>query len=110
PLDLIQAYRLEMGARLKTPLGKDLYAYWGDSISECINESLPKRGGVVVNLASKEYIKAVRREALQARFIECVFKEVRGGEAKVVGLSAKRARGMMARFMCQEKIGKVEQL
>lgn len=110
PLDLMQPYRLEMGIKLKTERGKDLYAYWGSSITEAINQALPEQGGVVVNLASNEYIKAVKRAELRGKFVDCVFKEVRGGTAKVVGLSAKRARGMMARFICQERLTRVEEL
>jgi hypothetical protein len=105
PLDLIQPYRLEMGIRLKTDRGKDLYSFWGDRITDAINASLaPKRGALVVNLASNEYIKSVKPEKLSGRFVHCVFKEVRGGHAKVVGLTAKRARGMMARFICQRRV------
>ncbi len=111
PLDRIQPYRLEMGIKLKTARGKDLYSFWGDRISQAINEALKETpDAVVVNLASNEYIKVVKRDALEARFVDCVFKEVRGGQAKVVGLAAKRARGMMARFICSERISKVEDL
>jgi cytoplasmic iron level regulating protein YaaA (DUF328/UPF0246 family) len=111
PLDLIQPYRLEMGIKLANPRGKDLYAFWGDRITEAINASLEnERDALVVNLASNEYIKSVKPEKLSARFVHCVFKEVRGGHAKVVGLSAKRARGMMARFICQRRVGDVEGL
>ena len=111
PLDLIQPYRLEMGIKLKTERGKDLYSYWGSTITQTINRALgPKAAGAVVNLASNEYIKSVKRDQLSAPFVDCVFKEVRGGQAKVMGLAAKRARGMMARFMCQERVTKIEQL
>jgi len=109
PLDLIQPYRLEMGIKLKTKLGKDLYGFWGDDITNAINGSL-KRGDFVINLASNEYIKSVKREALAGTFVDCVFKEVRGTTAKVVGLSAKRARGMMARFICTERAEKLDHL
>jgi cytoplasmic iron level regulating protein YaaA (DUF328/UPF0246 family) len=111
PLDLIQPYRLEMGIKLSNSRGKDLYAYWGARITDAINEDLKgRRGQVVVNLASKEYIKSVKTERLMVPFVECVFKEVRGGQAKVVGFSAKRARGMMARFICQQRPKKVQGL
>lgn len=111
PLDLMQPYRLEMGIKLKTSRGKDLYSFWGDRITDAINDALePKRDGIVVNLASNEYIKSVRPEKLKARFVSCVFKEVRGGHARVVGLKAKRARGMMARFICQRRVSEVEAL
>jgi cytoplasmic iron level regulating protein YaaA (DUF328/UPF0246 family) len=100
-----------MGIRLKNDRGKDLYAFWGDRITETINAHLPpNEEAVVVNLASNEYIKSVKPEKLDARFVHCVFKEVRGGHAKVVGLSAKRARGMMARFICQHRAKHVSEL
>jgi cytoplasmic iron level regulating protein YaaA (DUF328/UPF0246 family) len=111
PLDLIQPYRLEMGTKFATPKGKDLYAYWGTKITSAINDAVtPKRGGVVVNLASNEYFSSVRLEALKPRLVTCVFKEVRGGQAKVVSFSAKRARGMMARFICEHRLTKVDTL
>lgn len=109
PLDLIQPYRLEMGIKLKSKLGKDLYGFWGDDITQAINDSL-KRSDLVINLASNEYIKAVKREALSGTFIDCIFKEVKGGTPRVVGLSAKRARGMMARFICTERASKLDDL
>ena len=111
PLDLIQPYRLEMGIKLGNARGKDLYAFWGNLITESIQAALgDQEDPCVVNLASNEYIKAVKRERLEARFVDCVFKEVRGSVAKVVGLSAKRARGMMARFICEHRVSRVEQL
>ena len=109
PLDLIQPYRLEMGIKLKTKLGKDLYGFWGNDITNAINDSLG-RADLVVNLASNEYIKSVKRETLQGTFVDCIFKEVRGGTARVIGLSAKRARGMMARFICTERASSLDDL
>jgi cytoplasmic iron level regulating protein YaaA (DUF328/UPF0246 family) len=111
PLDLMQAYRLEMGTKLRTERGKDLYAFWGDRINQAINAELePKRSGIIVNLASNEYIKAVVPERLNGTFVDCVFKEKRGNTALVIGFSAKRARGMMARFICQQGATSVDQL
>ena len=69
-----------------------------------------KRAGVVVNLASNEYFESVQKERLDARLVTCVFKEVKAGKAKVISFSAKRARGMMARFICEERITRVEDL
>lgn len=109
PLDLIQPYRLEMGIKLKSKLGKDLYGFWGEDITQAVNESLGP-SDLVINLASNEYIKAVKRDVLRGTFIDCIFKEVRGGTARVVGLSAKRARGMMARFICTERASKLDDL
>lgn len=105
PLDLMQAYRLEMGVKLHNPRGEDLYDFWGDRITGEINRRLADAANpVVVNLASNEYFRAVRRDKLQARLITPVFKEVKGGVAKVIGLMAKRARGMMARHIIQNRI------
>ena len=109
PLDLMQPYRLEMGIKLKSKLGKDLYGFWGGDITSVINDSLGNND-LVINLASNEYIKAVKREELRGTFIDCIFKEVKGGTPRVIGLSAKRARGMMARFICTEAAQKLDDL
>ena len=111
PLDLIQPYRLEMGSRLRNPDGADLYEFWGDDLAEAIDEIVSgHKEPVVVNLASNEYFKAVRAKHLRARVITPVFKEVKDGEAKVLGLFAKRARGMMARYMIVNRIEEAEKL
>ena len=111
PLDLIQPYRLEMGVRLPVNGADDLYEFWGDRITDSINRAVrPKRGAVVVNLASNEYFGAIQKERLDARLVTCVFKEVKDGKAKVVSFFAKRARGLMARFICEERLAKVEGL
>ena len=111
PLDLIQPYRLEMGVRLAVNGANDLYEFWGARITDSINQAIkPKRGGVVVNLASNEYFGSIQKERLNARLVTCVFKEVKAGKAKVVSFVAKRSRGMMARFICEERITKVEGL
>lgn len=111
PLDLMQPYRLEMGTKLSNPGGEDLYDFWGDRITDAINDAIEgEKDPVVVNLASNEYIKAVRPARLNARFITPVFKEVRDGQARVLGMVAKRARGMMARYIIENRIEKVEDL
>ena len=98
PLDWMQPYRLEMGTRLANPRGKDLYAWWGDRLAEHINQTLAKQGDdLVVNLASQEYFKSVKRKALTARVVECVFEDWKNGAWKVISFHAKRARGLMAR-------------
>lgn len=98
PLDRLQPYRLEMGTRLATPRGKDLYAYWGAAIAEQINRQQEGEARpVVVNLASEEYFKSVDQGALRARVLHCVFEDWQGGAYKIVSFHAKRARGMMAR-------------
>jgi len=99
PLDRLQPYRLEMGTALPTPRGKTLYAYWGDTIAEHLNErQADERSPVIVNLASIEYSRAALRPALRARVIDCQFEDWHGGEYKVISFFAKRARGLMARW------------
>lgn len=100
PLDLMQAYRLEMGTKLANPAGKDLYAFWGDTITNALNAELEALGGepVLVNLASEEYFKSVRPKKLAARVITPVFEEKKGTGYKIVSFYAKRARGLMSRY------------
>ncbi len=105
PLDRMQPYRLEMGTRLATARGANLYQFWGARIAEHLNQRL--RGTpapVVVNLASQEYFKAVDRHTLKARVIDCVFEDFSGGRYKIVSFHAKRARGLMARWAALHKI------
>ncbi|MEQ9348234.1 MAG: peroxide stress protein YaaA [Thalassospira sp.] len=105
PRDLMQPYRLEMGTRLSNPRGKDLYAFWGDKIAEEINSLTDgHKDRSLINLASNEYFKSVKTKLLTGSVITPVFKEVKGGAAKVVGFSAKRARGMMARYMIDHRL------
>jgi cytoplasmic iron level regulating protein YaaA (DUF328/UPF0246 family) len=103
PFDAIQPYRLEMGTRLKTPRGASLYEFWGDRVAHNAEKRLKKMGSnVVVNLASTEYASVIPSGALKARIVTPVFKEVRGGKAKIISFSAKRARGAMARFIIEK--------
>jgi cytoplasmic iron level regulating protein YaaA (DUF328/UPF0246 family) len=98
PLDWMQPYRLEMGTKLANPRGNDLYAWWGDQLAEHLNQQLAEQGSdVVINLASQEYFKSVKRKALKARVVECVFEDWKAGQWKVISFHAKRARGLMAR-------------
>ncbi len=97
PLDLMHPYRLEMGTRLVTARGRDLYRFWGDRISK----TLDRQTDLVINLASEEYAKAVRD--LQARVISPVFQEWKGGTWKIISFYAKRARGLMARHLIQRR-------
>ena len=104
PLDWMQPYRLEMGTKLANPRGKDLYAWWGDRLAEHLNGVLAKQGGdLIVNLASQEYFKSVKRKALRARVVECVFEDWKAGKWKVISFHAKRARGLMARHAILKK-------
>ena len=105
PLDRMQPYRLEMGTRLSTDRGANLYQFWGTQIAEHLNQRLAgSKSPVVVNLASQEYFKAVDRRALAARVIDCVFEDYKGGQYKVIGFLAKRARGLMARYAAQHRL------
>ncbi len=106
PLDLMQPYRLEMGTRLANPRGKDLYGFWGDIITDALNAELAQRERpLLLNLASEEYFKAVRPKRLAAPQIDCVFQDRRGaGPYKIVSFYAKRARGLMARFVIRNRI------
>ena len=111
PLDLVQPYRLEMGSRLQNPEGSDLYDFWGDDLARAIDQAVAgHKEAVVINLASNEYFKAVRSKHMKTRVITPVFKEVKNGEAKVLGLFAKRARGMMARYIVTKRIEQSEKL
>ena len=111
PLDLIQPYRLEMGSRLRNPKGADLYEFWGDDLACAIDRIVAThKEPVVINLASNEYFKATRPNTMQKRVITPVFKEVRDGVGKVLGIFAKRARGCMARYIIKNRIEKSENL
>jgi cytoplasmic iron level regulating protein YaaA (DUF328/UPF0246 family) len=105
PLDLIQPYRLEMGTRLDTARGRDLYAFWGDRIAGQLREAMAGlERPVLVNLASDEYFRSVRRPALPYPVVQPVFQERRGGVWKIISFSAKRARGTMTRFAIDNRI------
>ncbi len=100
PLDLIQAYRLEMGTDLATRRGKDLYAFWGAKITGALNEAIAaSKSGVLVNLASNEYFSAVRPAMIDAEVVTPVFKDLKNGQYKIISFFAKKARGMMADFI-----------
>ena len=105
PLDRILPYRLEMGLRLDNPRGKDLYAFWGDRITEALEIVVRKmQSSAVINLASAEYFKSVKAKKLSAPVIEPVFEDWSAGRYKVVSFYAKRARGLMARFAVTRRI------
>lgn len=111
PLDLMQAYRLEMGCRLSNPKGKNLYEFWGNTITDGLNDLLDGQGSdVIINCASNEYFKSVKEKELKGRVITPVFKIVKEGIAKSPGMMAKRARGMMARYIIQNRIEKADDI
>ncbi len=107
----MQPSRLEMGTSLKNPKGANLYKFWGAQIAAYLNERLAQdKSPVIINLASQEYFKSVDRKTLQARVVECVFEDFKGGKYKVISFNAKRARGLMARWAIVNKAKKPEDL
>jgi cytoplasmic iron level regulating protein YaaA (DUF328/UPF0246 family) len=111
PLDLMQAYRLEMGTQLDNPRGKNLYEFWGERITHKLNEVLAEQGdNVLINLASNEYFKAVKPKVLNAQIITPAFLDCKKGQYKVISFFAKKARGMMARYIIQNRVSEVAQL
>ncbi|MBU2710041.1 peroxide stress protein YaaA [Zooshikella harenae] len=105
PLTLIQPYRLEMGTKLANAKGKSLYDFWQDTITTTIRQQLDKQGdNVLVNLASNEYFSAVDKKSLNADIITPSFKDYKNGNYKIISMYAKKARGMMARYIIQNKI------
>ncbi len=107
PLDLIQAYRLEMGTKLPNPNGKNLYAFWNDKVTTAINATLEQENAnVLINLASNEYFKVIKPKLLNARVITPVFKDFKNGQYKVISFLAKKARGYMTSYIIKNKIAK----
>lgn len=105
PLDLMQPYRLEMGTKLANARGKNLYEFWGEDISGWLNQALAEQGDeVLLNLASNEYFGAVKRKALNARVIDTEFKDLKNGQYKIISFYAKKARGLMARYVIKERL------
>ena len=111
PLDLMQPYRLEMGTKLSNPKGKDLYQFWGDKITGGLNAELDSmKTPVLVNLASNEYFKSVQAGKLNADIITPVFKDWKGGKYKIISFYAKKARGLMSRYIIEQRIDDVARL
>lgn len=111
PLDLMMPYRLEMGTRLENPRGANLYSFWGKRITDVIQADLDSAGlKWIVNLASDEYYKAVKERELNAQIIKPVFLDQKNGKYKVISFYAKKARGLMARYIIENQIQDPEQL
>jgi len=110
PLDLIQPYRLEMGTKLTNVRGKDLYAFWGEQLKLAIENDPALADGILINLASNEYFKALHAKQLQARIITPIFKDWKNGQYKIISFYAKKARGLMSRFIIDNKIDNAEQI
>lgn len=111
PLDLMQPYRLEMGTAFANTRGKNLYEFWGDIITDLLNDTLAQAGSdILVNLASQEYFKSVNTQKLKARLITPVFKDEKNGKYKIISFYAKRARGLMVRYAAEHNITAPEML
>lgn len=111
PLDLMQAYRLEMGTSLDTRRGKNLYQFWGDRITKKLNQALlEQQDNVLINLASNEYFKSVVKSKVKGQIYTPIFKDEKNGQLKVISFFAKKARGLMARFIIQHQLTEVAQL
>lgn len=105
PLDLMQAYRLEMGTSFANSRGKNLYEFWGDTITAAVNKQLKElKSSVVINLASNEYFSAVKPKLLKAEIITPIFKDQKNGQYKIISFFAKKARGMMSAYIIQNRI------
>ena len=111
PLDLMYPYRLEMGTKMETKRGKNLYDFWGSRLTQHINDlSASNKSKGIVNLASLEYFSAIQADKLDLPVISPVFKDYKNGKYKIISFFAKKARGSMTRFIVQNKIKKVEDL
>ncbi|MDF5078602.1 peroxide stress protein YaaA, partial [Vibrio parahaemolyticus] len=111
PLDLMQPYRLEMGTKLANDKGTNLYQFWGNVITDKLNEAISAQGdNVLINLASNEYFKAVKSKNLDAQVITPVFKDCKNGQYKVISCYAKKARGMRARYSIENRVESVADL
>jgi cytoplasmic iron level regulating protein YaaA (DUF328/UPF0246 family) len=111
PLDLMQPYRLEMGTRFNTEAGSNLYQFWEERITRALNQELKQTGTQsLINLASNEYFKAVKPKLLRTQIITPAFREYRKGEYRFISFSAKKARGLMSRYMIDQHIDKPEGL
>jgi len=111
PLDLMQPYRLEMGIRLANPKGKDLYQFWGSIITDVLNQAVADQGDkTVINLASDEYFKSVKVSELKAQLIKPVFLDEKNGQFKVISFYAKKARGLMCRYIIENRLTQPEKI
>jgi len=111
PLDLMQAYRLEMGTKLRTDHGTNLYQFWGDMITNSINDALAAQDDdILINLASNEYFSAVKTKNIHGRIITPAFKELRQGTYRIISFNAKKARGFMSRYIIENRIENPEDM
>ena len=109
PLDLMQPYRLEMGLKFANRGGNNLYEFWGEQITEAVADALKKSGSpVLVNLASNEYFKSIKPALLDAQIVTPVFKDLKNGQYKMISFFAKKARGVMARYIVEQQLNQPE--
>ena len=109
PLDLMQPYRLEMKTKLPSKRGDNLYQFWGNSITELLNQAIDQqKGKVLVNLASNEYYKSVKPNAINGKIINIAFKENKEGKSRIIAIYAKKARGMMTDFIIRNRIETID--
>ena len=104
PFDKILPYRLEMGTKLENPKGKNLYQFWGDKITDLLNQDLEEKNNYVINLASDEYFKSIVTKKLHNKIVTPQFKELKNGSYKTIAIYAKKARGLMSRFIIDNEI------
>lgn len=111
PLDLMLPYRLEMGTKLENERGKNLYEFWGDTITDALNKQLKaQKDDILVNLASNEYFKSVKPKKIEGRIITPQFKEKKNGQFKMIGIYAKKARGLMSRYILLNRLKDPEEI
>ena len=111
PLDLMQPYRLEMGTKIKHYKSKDLYAFWNPTITKKVNEAVAESGSnILLNLASNEYFKSIDKKKLKAEIVSPEFKDLKNGQYKIISFFAKKARGLMTRFILENNISDVDSL
>ncbi len=111
PLDLILPHRLEMGTKLATSKGKNLYDFWRDIVTEHLNKAIKAQGdNILINLASDEYFKVIKKRDLDAEIITPVFKDYKNGKYKVISFYAKKARGLMVRYLIQNEINTIDDI
>ena len=111
PLDLIMPYRLEMGTKIENKFGKNLYDFWGDELVANLEKDLSNHDSrYIVNCASVEYFKSIDKDSLNGKVITPVFKEIKEGKARIVSFFAKKARGMMARYIIQNQINDPDEI
>lgn len=110
PLDLMQPYRLEMGTKLKTKRGKDLYQFWGSTIAEELNKTFKSPNGILLNLASNEYFRSINQAKINARIITPAFMDYKNDKYKIISFFAKKARGLMTRFVIRNRVTDANQI